>query len=208
MASFFYASDAGSLRRTWVPLVAWGTLVAAFGVIVAGMPDLSAGVLVFLIGVGSVVAGLVWVSWAVSLRRATGGWWMISFAPGVLLIVFGAYALLRPTTLAEFLFRAAGVLAAAWGLTDMAASWRWRGFFGAWWLRLLRGALVAGVGVLVFLLPAAGITTAGLLIGVWFVVIGATTVALGLAARRLPASGGAVVVSDVREPDRESLPPA
>jgi uncharacterized membrane protein HdeD (DUF308 family) len=193
MASFFYTSDAGSLQRTWMPLVAWGTVVAAFGIVVAGMPGLTASVLVFLIGLGSVAAGLVWVSWAVSLRRASAGWWAVSLLPGVLLLVFGAYALLRPGTLAEFFFRAAGAIAAVWGLADMAASWRWRSFFGAWWLRLLRGVLVAGVGVVVFLLPAAGITTAGLLIGLWFVVIGATTIALGLAAHRLPKAGAVIV---------------
>jgi uncharacterized membrane protein HdeD (DUF308 family) len=207
MASFFYTSDAGSVRRTWVPLVSWGTLVAAVGIVVAGFPGLTASVLVFLTGVGSVIAGLVWISWAISLRQTTGGWWTISFIPGVLLLVFGAYALLRPESLAEFLFRAAGAIAVVWGIADMAASWRWRSFFKAWWLRLLRGALVAGVGVLVFLLPSAGAVTAGLLLGAWLLVIGATTIALGLAARRLPADGPAVVV-DGRPSGPEVLPPA
>jgi uncharacterized membrane protein HdeD (DUF308 family) len=207
MASVFYTSDAGSLRRTWVPLVVWGTLVAAVGIVVAGFPGLTASVLVFLTGLGSAIAGLVWVSWAVSLRRATGGWWTISFIPGVLLLVFGAYALLRPEALAEFLFRAAGAIAVVWGLADMIASWRWRSFFNAWWLRLLRGLLVAGVGVLVFLLPTAGAVTAGLLLGIWLALIGATTVALGLAARRLPKEGPAVV-TDLPEPEPQRLPPA
>jgi len=207
MASFFYTSDAGTVRRTWGLLVAWGTLVAALGIVVAGFPGLTASVLVFMTGVGSAIAGLVWISWAISLRRATGGWLAVTFIPGVLLLVFGAYALLRPGTLAEFLFRAAGAIAVVWGLTDMAASWRWREFFGAWWLRLLRGVLVAGVGVLVFLLPSAGVVTAGLLLGVWLLIIGATTIALGLAARRLPKSGPASVVDGLpRRP--EALPPA
>jgi len=194
MASFLYTSDAGSLRRAWGPLVAWGTLVAAVGIIVAGFPDLTASILVFLTGASSAIAGLVWISWAFSLRRTTGAWLTVSFIPGVLLLVFGAYALLRPETLAEFLFRAAGAIAVIWGLADMTASWRWREFFGAWWLRLLRGVLVAAVGVLVFLLPSAGVVTAGLLLGVLLLVIGATTIALGLAARRLPKSGPASVV--------------
>jgi uncharacterized membrane protein HdeD (DUF308 family) len=195
MASIFYTSDAGSLRRTWAPLVAWGTLVAAFGIVVAAMPALTASVLVFMAGVGSLISGLVWVSWAISLRRASSGWWTLSFIPGVLLLVFGAYALLRPETLSLFLFRAAGAIAAVWGLADMAASWRWRAFFGEWWLRLVRGLLVAGVGVLVFLLPSAGQVTVGLLLGLWLVVIGATTIALGMAAHRLPRSGPGVLPS-------------
>jgi uncharacterized membrane protein HdeD (DUF308 family) len=207
MASIFYTSDAGSLQRTWIPLVAWGTLVAAFGIIVAGFPQLTANVLVVMTGVGSAIAGLVWVSWAISLRRATSGWWTVSFIPGVLLLVFGAYALLRPEALAVFLFRAAGAIAALWGLADMAASWRWRPFFGAWWLRLIRGLLIAGVGVVVFLLPSAGIVTAGLLLGLWLLVIGATTIALGLAAHRLPKSGPAVLV-DGQSAGPGPLPPA
>jgi uncharacterized membrane protein HdeD (DUF308 family) len=208
MASFFYTSDAGSLRRTWAPTVAWGTLVAALGVVIAAMPVQSVGFFVFLIGLGSVIGGLVWMSWAVSLRRATGGWWTVTFVPGVLLLVFGVYALLRPGTLTSFLFVVAGAIAAVWGLADMVASWRWRSFFARWWLRLLRGVLVAGVGVVVFLQPATGLVTAGLLIGAWLVVIGVTTIVLGLMARRLPKSGGAVVVEGgQRETDREGLPP-
>jgi uncharacterized membrane protein HdeD (DUF308 family) len=206
MASIFYTSDAGSLRRTWVPLVAWGTLVAAVGIIVAGLPELTASTLVFLTGAGSIAAGLVWASWAISLRRASAGWWAVSLIPGVLLLVFGAYALLRPDTLALFLFRAAGAVAAVWGLVDMAASWRWRSFFGAWWLRLLRGLLVTGVGLVVFMMPAAGLATAGLFLGVLLVVIGGTTIALGLAAHRLPKAGSAVVVSEDTEVPRP-LPP-
>jgi uncharacterized membrane protein HdeD (DUF308 family) len=207
MATLFYASDAGSLRRTWAPLLAWGTLVAAFGIIVALQPQLTAAVLVFLAGAGSVVAGLVWVSWSISLRRATGGWWAISFIPGALLLVFGAYALLEPSTLAAVLFSVAGAVTAVWGLADMAASWRWRSFFSAWWLRLLRGLLVVGVGVFVFVTPTAGQVTAGLLLGALLVVIGATTIALGLAAHRLPKAGATVVVGGRPEP-RTPLPPA
>jgi uncharacterized membrane protein HdeD (DUF308 family) len=204
MATFFYASDAGSLRRTWVPLVAWGTLVAAFGIVVAALPQLTSEVLVVLAGIGSVVAGLVWVSWALSLRRATGGWWAVSLVPGAVLLVFGAYALIEPASLASLLFRVAGAIAAVWGLADMAASWRWRSFFTAWWLRLLRGLLVVGLGVFVFFMPVAGQVTAGLLLGGLLLVIGGTTIVLGLAAHRLPKAR-ALVATDVRaeEPQPE-----
>jgi len=208
MSSIFYTSDAGSLRRTWIPLVSWGTVLAVFGIVVAGMPGLTASVLVFIVGFGAVASGLVWVSWAIALRRASAGWWAVSFIPGVLLIVFGAYALLSPGAVAVFFFRAAGAVAAVWGLADMAASWRWRSFFRAWWVRLLRGVLVAGVGVLVFVLPSTGIVTAGLLFGAWFIVIGLTTVVLGLAARRLPKEGGAVLIENEPRSGADTLPPA
>lgn len=206
MSSFFYTSDAGSLRRTWAPLVIWGTLVAIFGIVVAGMPGLTASVLVFLVGIAAVAAGLVWVSWAISLRTASAGWWTISLVPGALLLAFGTFALLQPATLASFLFRVAGAIAAIWGFADMAVSWRLRAFFPAWWLRLVRGALVLGAGIVVLVLPTAGLVAAGVFMGLWFLVIGATTIALGLAARRLPKEGAAVVVDD-RPAGGKPLPP-
>ncbi|HEY5433336.1 MAG TPA: DUF308 domain-containing protein [Coriobacteriia bacterium] len=205
MASIFYTSDAGSLRHTWVPLVASGVLVAAFGIVVALEPVLTASALVFLMGLGSIIAGLVWVSWAISLRAATGGWWTVTFFPGLLLLLFGVYALLRPEALAVFLLRATGALVALGGLADMAASWRWRSFFAAWWLRLLRGLLVATIGVLVFLMPLTGLATAGLLLGLGLLVIGAVTIALGFAAWRLPKNGATVIVNG-QPTDRGPLP--
>jgi uncharacterized membrane protein HdeD (DUF308 family) len=207
MASFVYASDAGSLRRTWAPLVAWGTLVAALGIVVAGMPGLTTSVFVFMIGLASVIAGLVWMSWIVSVRRSTGGWWTVAFIPGALLLLFGAYALLQPDALVTFLFKAVALLAVLVGLADMIGSWRLREFFSQWWLRLVRGLLIAGAGIIVFMQPEAGTVTASLLIGLIFVAIGAMTIALGLAARRLPTRDGAVVVQDGRGSGKSSLPP-
>ncbi len=205
MASVFYTSDASSLRRTWVPLVAWGTLIAAFGIIVAAYPGLTTSALVFMVGLGSVLAGLVWVSWIISLRRLTGAWWLVSLVPGLLLLAFGVYALLNPTTLARFFVTVVGALVALGGLADMAAAWRWRSFFGAWWLRLLRGLLVATIGVLVLLMPETGVATAGLLLGFGLLVVGAVTIALGFAAWRLP-KGGATVIVNAPPTDRGPLP--
>ena len=207
MSSFFYSSDAGSLRRTWVPLVAWGTLVAAFGIVVAAWPGLTTSVFVFLIGLASVIGGLVWMSWIVSVRRSTGAWWTIAFIPGALLLLFGAYALLQPDALVTFLFKAVALVAVLVGLADMVASWRLRDFFAQWWMRLLRGILIAGAGVVVFLQPETGVITASMLIGLIFMAIGAMTIALGLAARRLPKGGGAVVVPDRHARGRDTLPP-
>jgi uncharacterized membrane protein HdeD (DUF308 family) len=207
MSSFFYTSDAGSLRRTWIPLVAWGTLVAALGIVVAALPGLTTSVFVFMIGLASVIGGLVWMSWIVSIRRATGGWWTIAFIPGALLLLFGAYALLQPDALVTFLFKALALVAVLVGLADMAGSWRLREFFAQWWMRLLRGLLIAGAGVVVFLQPETGTVTAGLLIGLIFFAIGAMTIALGLAAHRLPKGEGAVIVQDGHGLGRDTLSP-
>ena len=207
MASLFYTSDAGSLRRTWLPLVAWGTLVAALGIFVAAMPGLTTSVFVFMLGLASVIAGLVWMSWIVSVRRSTGGWWTVAFLPGALLLLFGAYALLQPDALVTFLFKALALLAVLVGLADMVGSWRLRAFFSQWWMRLVRGLLIAGAGVVVFLQPETGTVTAGLLIGLIFMAIGAMTIALGLAAHRLPRADAAVVIQDGHGSDGETPPP-
>jgi uncharacterized membrane protein HdeD (DUF308 family) len=205
MSSLFYTSDAGSLRRTWLPLVAWGTLVAALGIFVAAMPALTSSVFVFMVGLAAVIAGLVWMSWIVSVRRSTGGWWTFAFIPGALLLLFGAYALLQPDALVTFLFKALALLAVLVGLADMVGSWRLREFFTQWWMRLVRGLLIAGAGVVVFLQPETGTVTAGLLIGLIFVAIGATTIALGLAAHRLPKSDAVVIVEDGHGPRGDTI---
>src|SRR5450759_92295 len=97
-----YASDATSLRRSWIPLIAWGVAFIAFGVVIIWQPKLVAGSLLLLMGVFSVLGGIVWVSWAISLRRASEAVWVITAVPGVLLIAFGAFALLYPNALARF----------------------------------------------------------------------------------------------------------
>lgn len=208
MAALFFTTDEGSLRRTRVPLIMSGVLMLVFGIVVLTLPRLTAGVLVVLVGVASVIAGLTWLSWAISLARSTGGWWPLSLLPGAVLVAFGAFALVRPTSLAEFLFRAAGTIAAVWGLADMVASWRLRPFFQVWWLRLVRGLLATAAGVAVVLVPAAGIVTAGILIGAWFILVGAITIALGIAAWRLPRAGSAAPGGASTGPGGRPLPTA
>jgi uncharacterized membrane protein HdeD (DUF308 family) len=75
-------------------------------------------------------------------------------------------------------------------------------------MRLLRGLLVAGAGVIVFLQPETGVMTAGLFIGLIFIAIGAMTIALGFAAYRLPKSDGAVIIDERHEKGRDTLPSA
>jgi uncharacterized membrane protein HdeD (DUF308 family) len=208
MASFFFTSDAGSLRRTWIPLVGWGAVIAAFGIVVAVWPSLTSNVFVSLFGLASIVAGLVWMSWIVSVRSEAGSWWIAAFIPGALLLLFGGYALTQPQALIGFLLKAVALVAVLIGLADMVASWRLRSFFFQWWMRLLRGLLVAGAGVIVFLQPETGVLTAGLFIGLIFIAIGAMTIWLGLAARRLPKAAGAVIIDDRHEKGRDTLPPA
>lgn len=204
MPTLLYASDAGRLRRSWGPLVAWGTLLVALGIVVIALPRLTVGVALVLTGIVAVAAGLVWVSWAVTLRRVTGGWWPVSFLPGVLLLLLGAFALLRPEALADILFRFAGAVAVVWGLVDMTASWRLRSFFGGWWLRLLRGLLTVGAGAVVLFVPIAGIVAASVIAGVWFVAIGITTIVMGFLVHRLPKAGPTLTVG--MQPD-DSRPP-
>jgi uncharacterized membrane protein HdeD (DUF308 family) len=208
MASFLFTSNAGSLRRTWIPLVGWGSLIAAFGIAVAVWPALTAGAFVSLFGLASIVAGLVWMSWIVSVRDKAGSWWVPAFIPGALLLLFGGYALTQPQALIGFLLKSVALVAVLIGLADMVASWGLRAFFTQWWMRLLRGLLVAGAGIIVFLQPETGVLTAGLFIGLIFLAIGAMTIALGFAAYRLPKpDGGAVIIDERRERGRDTLPP-
>jgi uncharacterized membrane protein HdeD (DUF308 family) len=198
MAYVMYANDARSLRRAWVPLLLWGLGLVAFGIAIIGWPEVLGRALVWLLGGFAVLSGAVWVWWALSLRRASEGIWAVTVIPGVVLIAFGVFTLLNPSAIGQFFLWVAGGAAVLWGLVDMFSSWRLRRFFPGWWLRLLRGLLVTGLGALILVQPASGLQAVAWIIGALPLAAGVLTIWMAIWVRRLPAEG-AVVVSDVED---------
>jgi uncharacterized membrane protein HdeD (DUF308 family) len=221
MPYWMYASETASLRRTWVPLLAWGVGFMALGIVIIGLPELLGAALLLLLGVSSVVAGLAWIAWVLALRHDSGGVWMAAIVPGALLVAFGAYALINRTAVAGFFTLVAGVALAAWGLADMISSLRLQKYFPGWWVRAVRGLIVCTTGVLIALQKPAGLRAFSIALGLVPIVVGTITVWMALWVRRLPSAGSAVVTSapavgtgdaDADEGaaarDPEALPPA
>lgn len=123
-------SIAGAVRARksndhwWLPLVL-GLVSIGAGVIAIFHPDLTALVLVLLMGANAIVTGIFDIAMAVRLRKAIRGEWVLVLA-GVVSLVFGVLV---------FLFPAAGALALVWllsvyatlsGILLLVAAWRAR----------------------------------------------------------------------------------
>ncbi len=205
MPYWMYASESAALRKAWVPLTLWGVGFVAAGVVVIGWPTLVAKTLLIMVGVFAVLSGLVWVSWALTLRRESEGVWAITTVPGVLLIVLGIFAIIFRAQMVTFFLWVAAAVAIVWGLVDMISSWRLHSFFDGWWLRLLRGVIVAGLGVLFLLVPSKeALKPIAWVVGLFPILMGVVTIWMAFWVRRLPKSGTAVVTS----PGVEEEPPA
>jgi uncharacterized membrane protein HdeD (DUF308 family) len=120
----------------WLPLIL-GLVSIAAGVIAVFHPDLTALVLVLLMGANAIVTGIFDIVMAIRLRKAIRGEWVLVLA-GVVSLVFGVLV---------FLFPAAGALALVWlislyaivsGVLLLVAAWQarkhpaeaWRGGMG------------------------------------------------------------------------------
>jgi uncharacterized membrane protein HdeD (DUF308 family) len=120
----------------WLALLL-GLVSLGAGVIAIVHPDLTALVLVLLMGANAIVTGVLDIALAIQLRKAMRGEWVLVLA-GLVSIVFGVLV---------FLFPAAGALAMVWmisfyaiasGVLLLVAAWRarklpeasWRGGMG------------------------------------------------------------------------------
>jgi uncharacterized membrane protein HdeD (DUF308 family) len=135
-------SIAGAVRERksnghwWLAFVL-GLVSVGAGIIAIFHPDLTALVLVLLMGANAIVTGIFDIAMAVRLRKAIRGEWVLALA-GVVSLVFGVLV---------FLFPAAGALALVWlisfyaivsGILLLVAAWQarkhpaeaWRGGMG------------------------------------------------------------------------------
>jgi uncharacterized membrane protein HdeD (DUF308 family) len=120
----------------WLALLL-GLVSIGAGVIAIFHPDLTALVLVLLMGANAIVTGILDIAMAIRLRKAIRGEWVLGLA-GVVSLVFGVLV---------FLFPAAGALALVWlislyaiitGVLLLVAAWQarkhpaeaWRGGMG------------------------------------------------------------------------------
>jgi uncharacterized membrane protein HdeD (DUF308 family) len=119
--------------RRW-PYVLAGVLGIVAGVVAALWPQVTALVLVLLVGAWAVITGVLQVAAALRLRRERRDWWVLALS-GVVSLIAGVIILARPDIGALALATVLGVYALFAGV---ALLW------GAWQLRKAR-VIVLGV---------------------------------------------------------------
>lgn len=178
MASL-WITDRESLRRVGKTFVLWGVILLLLGVAVLVWPDLTGSLLVTLVGVLMLIAGALLLFGAWQARVIWGGLWWITAIPAIVLLVFGIVALASPELVSAIVLLVMAVVAIIAGANDVAGAFAVAKAFGWWWVRLLRGLLLIGLGIWLIASDVSGVAVLGAIAGVWAVVVGILSLAWG-----------------------------
>lgn len=181
------------LHSAWWVLALRGGVAIAFGVLALAMPRSTLVALVLLFAAYALIAGSASIAGAVRHRRTPGDkGWRLMLLVGVYGFAAGVFTLLIPglTALLFVLVMAANAIAV--GVLDIMLAIRLRKRIHREWLLALAGAVSVAFGVLVFLVPAAGVLALVLLISFYGVTSGALLLALALRVRRWRQAAGAL----------------
>lgn len=165
------------LMRSWWVLALRGVLALLFGVLALLLPGPTVLSLVLLFAAYALLAGIVYLAGAARNRRhATGAhapdWWLL-LGFGVVSIVAGVLAVLRPGLAALALVLIIGVNALITGILDIVLAVRLRSHGRAGvWLLLASGIASIIFGTILVVLPTVGALALVWLIGVYAIVAG------------------------------------
>ena len=173
----------GGLIDNWWMFLVRGILAIVFGVLALFEPLAALFAIVILFGAWALVDGIsaLWLSFAG--RRS----WQLVIV-GILGLVVGVITFVRPGITAIGLYAAVAGWSIARGVLEIALAIEWRKVIrGELWL-ILGGIASILFGVLLIVLPAAGLLTLGWLIGIYALTFGIIMCALALRLHRLKSA--------------------
>jgi uncharacterized membrane protein HdeD (DUF308 family) len=167
----------------WLSFFLPGAAFIVIGAAIMVWPQGSIQLLTTLLGVLVSFTGIMLVAGSINTRRVSGSWGM-GLVPGIALIAVGAASILFASFIAQFwifFWAAVAVLSGVWDVASAVMNDQ-----GGRWIRLARGAVLAILGAAVLISPALklGYLLLGLAIGIGCLLVGVSTIAIGLAARR------------------------
>jgi uncharacterized membrane protein HdeD (DUF308 family) len=173
---------ARSLSQNWWLVALRGVLAILFGVLAFLWPGVTLLTLIVMFGVYAIFDGLVAIWTGLSRTRESPRWWTF-LLEGLLGIGAGIAALVWPG-LATLVFI---YLIASWavftGILEIVAAVRLRHEITNEWFLALGGVLSIGLGVLLFLQPAAGSLALIWMIAGYALVFGILLLILGIRLR-------------------------
>lgn len=168
---------ARAMADHWWVLLLRGIAAIIFGLIALAMPGLTVLVLLLTFGVYAIFDGVLAIITAFRRKGHDDQWWAWGL-DGVLSLLIGGLALVWPaaTALAFVLWMAAWAVVA--GVFRIIAAIRLRKEIEGEWALGLSGLLLILWGVLLVMMPAAGILGAAWMIGGFALVIGVLLIIL------------------------------
>ena len=170
------------LPRSWWVLAARGVLAILFGLFALTRPEMALPRLVLGFGVAVLLSGILAIVAGVRAEENDERSWPLT-TEGVIAVLLGLIALLRPGAAARFwLFVVAG-FALASGILHIFAAIKLRRDVRDELVLIVNGALTAVFGVLMVLLPWAGLLTLRPLVGASSLCFGVLLVAVAFRLR-------------------------
>lgn len=172
------------MSDNWWVLLLRGIAAVIFGLIALAMPGLTLMVLLITFGVYAVFDGILAIVTGFRRKGADDQWWAWAL-DGVLSVLIGLMALFWPaaTAVAFILWMAAWAIVA--GIFRIIAAIRLRREIDGEWALGLSGLLLVLWGVLLVLLPAAGLLGFAWMIGGLALLIGVTLIVLAFRLKKL-----------------------
>src|SRR5215208_3677117 len=169
---------ARSLSQNWWLVVLRGVLAILFGILAFVWPGVTWLTLIVMFGVYAIVDGIIAIVSGLSRSQETPRWWTF-LIEGLLGIGAGIVALVWPEVTSLVLIYLIAGWAIITGILEIAAAIRLRNEISNEWLLGLGGLVSIGLGILLFLQPAAGglaiiwtIAAYALIFGVLLVILG------------------------------------
>jgi uncharacterized membrane protein HdeD (DUF308 family) len=183
---------AKSLSQNWWLVLLRGVLAILFGVLAFVWPAITWLTLIIMFGVYAIVDGIIAIVTGLSRTRESPRWWTF-LLEGLLGIGAGIVALIWPGLTSLVLIYMIASWAVITGILEIAAAIRLRNEISNEWVLGLGGLVSIGLGILLFLQPAAGGLAIIWTIAAYALIFGVLLVILGFRLRNWRAP-------DTREP--------
>lgn len=170
------------LARNWWALAVRGVVAVLFGLIAFFKPGVTLAALVLLFGVYAVVDGIFAIVAAVRAAEHHERWWALALQ-GVVDIVAGVVAFVWPAATALALLFIVAFWAIVTGVLEVVAAIRLRREMQGEWLLISSGILSVLFGLVLLILPAAGLLVLVYWIGAYAVISGVVMIALAFKLR-------------------------
>ena len=195
-------------RNSWI-LGVRGVIAILFGLYALLAPGRALATLILVFGVCILLEGILSLAAAVRVRTHDERSLPIALE-GIVCVAVGLFALLTPNWAALTWLYLVSAFAVLSGILHMAGAIQLRKQFAGEWILILNGALTTLFGILMILLPLAGLLALIWLIGAYSLFFGALLLAVALRLRarwraRAAAGSGVTAVRQSEAPRGRSV---
>ena len=170
------------MADNWWVLLLRGIAAVIFGLLALFWPGLTVYLLLIVFGAYAIFDGIMAVIVAFQRKSEDDGWWAWAL-DGALSIIIGLMALFWPEATALALIIWMAIWAVVGGIFRIIAAFRLRAEIEGEWALGFSGLLMVIWGVLMALIPAAGLLSIAWLIGIFALLIGIVMIVLAFRLR-------------------------